>query len=317
VGTGAATGVKEEIEAVSGSTMPVSVAALEERERRGAACPRVGLVICTRNRSQQLRRALESLTALSCRTEWELVVVDNGSTDDTQAVIGAFAEKFGEPIQVVVEAIPGLGRGRNRGWRSSSAEIIAFMDDDCYPDPDYIEGVVETFDADKELGFVGGRILLYDPNDYPITIQTRTTRAELLPGSFLPAGLIQGANFAVRRAALEAVDGFDDRLGHGTPYACEDVDLIARISAQGWRGAYDPRPLVYHHHGRRTEKQVAMLKRTYDRARGAYYAKCLLDGRLRRAYLAGWAAQIRGQGNRRTIREILWAGRFLLTRGRV
>lgn len=307
--------MKQEIEAMSGTTISASVAALEKRERRGVARPRVALVICTRNRSQRLRRALESLTALSCRTEWELVVVDNGSTDDTQAVIGDFAEKFGEPIRVVVEAIPGLGRGRNTGWRSSLAEIIAFTDDDCYPKPDYIEAVVETFDADKELGFVGGRILLYDPNDYPITIQTRTTRAKLFPGSFVPPGLIQGANFAVRRAALEAVDGFDDRLGAGTPYACEDIDLIARISAQGWRGAYDPRLLVYHHHGRRTEEQVAMLRRTYYRATGAYYAKCLLDRRLRRAYLAGWAEQIRSQGKRRTIREILSAGRFLVTQG--
>ena len=74
LGADATNGVKQEIEAVSSTTMPVSVAAREERESRGVARPGVALVIRTSKRSQQLR-ALESLTALSCRTEWELVVM--------------------------------------------------------------------------------------------------------------------------------------------------------------------------------------------------------------------------------------------------
>src|SRR3546814_9709199 len=66
-------------------------------------------------------------------------------------------------------------------------------------------------------------------------------------------------------------------FGAGTPFACEDVDALARAAAAGWRGAYDPRPLVYHHHGRKTREDALRLRRVYDTARGAYYAKCIMD----------------------------------------
>ena len=86
---------------------------------------------------------------------------------------------------------------------------------------------------------------------------------------------------AARRSVLEALGGFDELLGAGTPYPSEDVDLVSRASAAGWRGVYDPRPVVAHHHRRRSDSQVDTLRHAYDLGRGAYYAKCLADPKRR------------------------------------
>lgn len=270
----------------------------------------VSLVICTRNRASQLAESLRSLTRLQYPAPWDLVIVDNGSTDETQDVIknhsGSLLPK------IVIESQPGLGRARNRGWATSQGDIVAFTDDDCYPAHDFLSSVVRCFEEDPRLGFVGGRILLHDPEDYPLTIQEKTCRQELLPGEFLPPGLIQGANFACRRTALESVGGFDERFGNGALFPCEDVDLIARMLAGGWWGAYEPRPLVYHHHRRRTEKEAFRLIREYDRGRGAFYFKCILNPKMRAVYLRNWCRAIRRQSLGRTARELAASAEFLI-----
>lgn len=263
----------------------------------------ISLVICTRNRAEPLRRCLDNLTRLRCDQQWELVLVDNGSTDNTQEVIGPFQKTVPCRFTRVYEAAPGLGRARNAGWRAASGEFLSFTDDDCYPQADFLDAVLRGFEGKPSVGFVGGRILLHDPTDYPITIQEQD-RQEFLPArTFIPAGLIQGANMSFRRAAIEAVNGFDEWFGAGALFACEDVDLVARISAAGWDGAYDPGPLVYHHHGRKTKADAARLMKQYDRGRGAYYAKGLLNPAVRSTTLKHWTWNIPSQPPARTTRE--------------
>jgi glycosyltransferase involved in cell wall biosynthesis len=263
----------------------------------------VSLVICTRNRYEQLEHALQRLLALRPSATWELILVDNGSTDETATTLGRFEKQFACPVKVLYEPQPGLGRARNRGWRAAEGEVIAFTDDDCYPADDFLDRVVQCFAA-SDLGFMGGQILLFDPTDYPITIQLLDERIELTPGGFIPAGLIQGANLALRRTTLEAIGGFDDGLGAGTPFACEDVDVLARASGAGWKGVYDPRPRVFHHHRRKTAQEASRLMRGYDIGRGAYYTKCILDPALRQTYMRAWARCLLKQNLMKTLREI-------------
>jgi len=243
---------------------------------------KLSLVICSRNRASQLEETLKTLVHLEWPPSSELIIVDNGSSDGTRSLIDGF--KSQAPVQVVDAFEPqrGLGTARNRGWRLAKGEILAFTDDDCYPKKECLQLVIDCFQEDPRLGFLGGRILLHDPTDYPITIQESDTRHEILPGEFIKAGLIQGANMAIRRTALESVGGFDSRLGTGALFSCEDVDVVARISAKGWHGAFDPRPLVYHHHRRKDPAEINRLMRDYDRGRGAYYAICLLNPALRK-----------------------------------
>jgi GT2 family glycosyltransferase len=227
-------------------------------------------------------------------------------------MIERFRSRCRREVLAFVHRPAGLGSARNAGWKAAAGDVIAFTDDDCYPASDYLDAVASCFREDACLGFVGGRILLFDPTDYPITIQESSDRKEIDPGEFLPAGLIQGANFAARREALASVGGFDGCFGAGSLFPCEDVDVLARMSASGWRGAYDPRPVVYHHHRRKTRADADRLMRQYDRGRGAYYAKCVLNPALRATYARNWYWRMRCQPLGRTVRELAAGTEYLV-----
>jgi hypothetical protein len=81
--------------------------------------------------------------------------------------------------------------------------------------------------------------------------------------------------------------------------------------ANGWWGAYEPRPLVYHHHRRRTEEALRLM-RQYDRGRGAFYCKCILNSKLRVLYLRNWHKEMCRQPRRKTARELAAAAEFLV-----
>ena len=249
--------------------------------------PRVSVVIATRNRAEHLPETLHSYECIATELPWELIVVDNGSTDATVRVLAEFAAQTSLDFRPLSEPRPAASRARNTGVRAATGEIIALTDDDCYPRPDYIDALVACF-ADSSIGYLGGRIELHDPGDAPVTLQLGETRVTLPKGSFVPAGLVQGANMAMRRSALESVGGFDELLGAGTRFLCEDLDLVSRASAAGFAGGYDPRIAVAHHHRRRDLAQVAALVRGYDFGRGAYYTKCLLDPRRRGTTWRPW-----------------------------
>jgi glycosyltransferase involved in cell wall biosynthesis len=213
---------------------------------------------------------------LSSRYAWEIVVVDNGSNDSTRHEIDRAARRLPNLVPAH-EPVPGLSLARNRALQLARGTLVAFTDDDCYPASDYLDRCVEAF-GNARLGFVGGRVLLHDPQDKPITIQLSSRPVRYPPGSFVPPGAIHGANFVFRRKALEQAGGFDTLFGAGAPLkAGEDLDALARVSGIGWDGAYDPRLVVSHHHGRRTESEYQTLMSQYDFARGAWFAKALLD----------------------------------------
>lgn len=271
---------------------------------------KTSFVVCTRNRCRKLRVMLAKIEQITPPSDWEMIVVNNGSTDDTEAVVKSFIRKTGLPLMLVNEPNPGSGRARNAGVQACSGEIVVCTDDDCYPAEDFLLRAAEIF-QEEEVGFAGGRVLLYDPSDYPITIQERAEYARIRPGEFIPAGFIHGANMAFRRSAFESVNGFDVRLGAGTPFAAEDVDIMARISAKGWVGIYDPAMLVYHHHGRKTVAEARALDKFYDIGRGAYFVRCLLNPSLRNVYARNWYWSMRNEPLRRTFREITGGAKYL------
>jgi len=99
----------------------------------------LSVVICTHNRATKLTSVLEHLQSLVAPgdTSWEIVVVDNGSTDNTPAVIAAVAARAGVPVRYVYEGRPGSGAARNAGISESTGEIVAFTDDDIFPAVDW------------------------------------------------------------------------------------------------------------------------------------------------------------------------------------
>lgn len=249
----------------------------------------VSIIICTRNRAGQLRRALAALGAIETRRQWEAVIIDNGSTDETASVIREASERCPH-IRYHSESEVGLGAARDTGWRISKGDILSFTDDDCYVARDYVDAVYDAFLDRPEAGFLGGRITLFDPSDAPVTIDLRDQPAEIPSGIFVTAGAIQGANLSFRRVTLERIGGFDRRLGAGTAFPCEDIDVVAAAVWAGISGGYDPRPVVAHHHGR-TATDIPALNESYDRGRGAYYMKYLMRSDTRRFYIRGWVRQ--------------------------
>ncbi len=249
----------------------------------------LSLIISTRNRADSLSRTLHTIEQLEkTSANWELVVVDNGSTDQTAEILQAFANKTSLNVSTVIESNAGLANARNAGVKNARGELLVFTDDDCLPDPDFIEQWLGVLNENLSIGFAGGRILLHDPTDQRITIQEHTQQESICPGDFIEPGLIQGANFAFRRKALIEAGGFDPFFGAGAFYSVEDIDSVARVSANGWQGVYDPRPLVYHAHGRKTLADVRSLENSYALGRGAYYAKCMLQRRWSKQAWKHW-----------------------------
>jgi hypothetical protein len=246
------------------------------------------LIVATRNRAASLQKCLAAIARLRTTADWEFVIVDNASTDDTAAVIRNFKAEAPMPVTAAFEARPGLGRARNRGLSVARGDIIGFTDDDCYPAPDYIDGILEIF-ADCEIGYAGGRIKLFNPRHWPISIVDEDETRLIEPFTYIdgPAMKILGANMAFRRAVLMQIDGFDDAFGSGASFVCDDVDAFARASFAGWKGGYFPLSTVLHDHGR-DEEAARLLTRSYAIARGAYFAKFILRRTSAPLYAKEW-----------------------------
>lgn len=247
----------------------------------------ISIVIVTKNRSDRLKTCIKHILDSETSYTFELIVADNGSTDDTRGVIESFSLKDAR-VKYISVPLGGCGAGKDIAWRHSTAEIVAFTDDDCYVESGYIDAIMAAFKRYPDAGCIGGRILLFDPMDAPVTIDTREHRFCIKPYSFVKGGEIQGANFSFRREALARSGGFDHMLGPGTRFtAGEDIDAVAATCWAGFEIRFEPEIIVYHHHGRRGNA-VKKIGRNYDRGRGVYYAKFLLRVDTRAAYIQGW-----------------------------
>ena len=244
---------------------------------------RVSVVVCTRNRLSSLTRCVAAFGAIQTSHAWELIVVDNGSSD------GTFEYLRQEKIRFVTELRRGASNARNAGFKASTGDIIAFIDDDCYATPTFIDDLIFVF-SDERIGYAAGRVLLYDPKDIPLTIKESNEPASFPPHSFIATGEIHGCNMAFRRDVLSAIGGFDERFA---ALSGNDIEAIASASWAGFTGVYDPRPTVYHHHRRRTKDQFRKRFHYYDIGRGAYYAKFILRKRSMRKYLFAWLRSLK------------------------
>jgi hypothetical protein len=237
---------------------------------------------------------LDSLRKLDAsEIQWELVFVDNGSSDGTAQILDEFGKYFRVPVQLIYEPTRGLSAARNTGWRAARGQIICFTDDDCYPSPDWLLCINHAFSL-PNTDYIGGRVLLFDPNDAPVTIQPSEEVLSIPARSHIESGCIIGANLSCRKIVLEATKGFDSRLGAGTSfYSGEDTDFLTRASMLGFEGRYEPSITVYHHHRRRLEIEIQKLYIGYAYGRGAVSMKAILESNAWRIYLKHWYWRLR------------------------
>lgn len=240
---------------------------------------KLSALICTRNRAQSLGETLARIFAqrFAGGYDFEVVVVDNGSTDETRQVVEQFVERHRGVIRYRFEPRRGLSHARNTGIAEAHGEIIVFTDDDVLVDADWLNQIYREFTNDPGLAMLGGRVLLARPELQEISLQTCDQR---LTFTFPDGGNFAiGANMAFRRELFDRVGLFDPRLGAGRFFAgADEADLFYRGLRAGYQLRYAPNVLVHHNHDRVTAQQVRRLEYSYGKGGAAYLVKHALHG---------------------------------------
>jgi glycosyltransferase involved in cell wall biosynthesis len=246
----------------------------------------LSIIIATRNRAHSIAACLDSVTAAlssASLTAAEIVVVDNGSTDDTSAVVRKWSQGIATPLRLLFEPRQGLSVAHNCALRAAKGRLLAFTDDDCLLSEDYVKDLLRHYAKDTGLVFRGGRVELGDPVDLPITIKTDPERIRLhrdmnSARRVSLCGLIHGCNMAMPRAIAERLGPFDERFGTNSVIGSGgDTDYVFRAYLAGVAIEYVPDMTVFHCHGRQQSYIGNALMREYSIANGALFAKHFFD----------------------------------------
>jgi GT2 family glycosyltransferase len=246
--------------------------------------PRISVAICSRNGSRTIRDTLSALQHLEYR-DFETIVVDDGSTDG----VAQIAREYASVRVIVHETNQGLSSARNTALEAATGEIIAYIDDDAYPDPHWLTYLAATFLQGDWVG-VGGPNLP-PPGDGqiadcvanapggPVHVLVSDQEAEHIPG----------CNMAYWVDRLKAIGGFDRRFRA----AGDDVDICWRLQNRGWKIGFSPAAVVWHH--RRNS-----IRTYWKQQKGYGKAEALLEAKWPEMYNAvghlSWAGRLYGRG---------------------
>ncbi len=261
-----------------------------------STAPSVSIVICTRDRPEELRRCLKSLPEQSLAPR-EVIVVDNASRDGRTREV---AELLGAIY--VREDRPGLDIARNTGARRATSEIIAYTDDDVVLHPDWLARLVMAFD-EPGIGAVTGLVL---PAELATEAQRHFEaywsfgqgyeRKDFRASSFaesksvvFPAWKVgAGASMAFRKAVFARAGWFDERLDVGQAGCSGDSEYWYRLQAHGFDCRYEPSAVAFHYH-RRTmeglESQIFHYMRGHVAALLVQYERTGIRANLQRAFV--------------------------------
>jgi glycosyltransferase involved in cell wall biosynthesis len=247
----------------------------------------VSVVIPTRNRPDLIGRSVRAVLA-NDHPSFEVIVVDQSDDDRTSEVVAAIARADAR-VRFMHTMPPGLSRAYNIGSRAASASILAFTDDDCVAQPDWVSAIAGAFAAEPDAGMLYGRVALPTEladaaGEVPVLPMARAERLDATSG-FRIYGM--GANFALRRELLATIGGFDEVLGGGAPLrSSQDFDLQYRAYLSGAVVLLRPEVSV-DHYGLRSRSEWAVTLRAYGVGDGAFYMKHIRCGDLRAAAMLG------------------------------
>ncbi len=217
------------------------------------------VLICTFNRASLLKATLESLRGTRTDRSWDLLVVDNNSSDETRQVVTAFAFTMPVPVRYVFEPLQGKSRALNRGLALARGEIVVFTDDDVEVEAEWLDAACEPLEQDASIDYTGGPVRPIWGIEPPSWIDRE--RSDLWgtlaildygPDAFVFEDRCRvplGVNLAVRRALIDRIGGFHPDLGRRgrSLLGQEQAEFLARAHALGIRGRYVPAMAVRHH----------------------------------------------------------------------
>ncbi len=249
--------------------------------------PRISVVVCSHNGSTTLAECCVGLQRLEY-PDYEVIVVDDGSIDRTAAI--ALEHGF----RVIATPNGGLSNARNIGLAAASGEIIAYIDDDAYPDPHWLSYLASTFlhPMGRDFAGVGG------PNIAPLQDGLVAECVAHAPGGPIHVLLtnrkaehIPGCNMAFRTVALRAIGGFDPQFRA----AGDDVDVCWRLQQQGWSLGFSPAAVVWHH---RRNSVLTYWKQQHGYGRAEAKLEHKWPEKYNAAGQATWTGRIYGNGHR-------------------
>ena len=216
--------------------------------------PLISAIICTHNREQYLGAAIDSLTAQTLE-HYEIIVVDNASTDGTAAI--AKARLTTGKVRYLYEPTLGLSVARNTGAAAAQGQIIAYLDDDAEASAGWLAALLKVFEENPKVAIAGGKVtLIWPPDVYPPRWLSDDLSSGL--GAYdlgdelvyiqQPALTPRGLNYAVRKQFLQDVGGFDTHLGRvGKNLLSNEEQQLTRLALdRGWQVAYVPAALAAH-----------------------------------------------------------------------
>ena len=232
------------------------------------------VVVCTRNRSGSIPETLEALAALDTPGV-EVIIVDS-SEGAEQENTETLARKFG--AKYVIERLRGLSRARNTGIAAASGEIIAFTDDDCVPEKDWLTQKLKNY-SDPSVWACTGRVIqgltggasglfeevagqdlgkerrVFTPADvqggigFVLSNVQKVFAKHMKSGAPAPFGIGHGSSLSFRKKVFDTSGGFDIRFGGGAPFkGCDDIEMLYRVLRGGHKIVYEPAAVIYHKH---------------------------------------------------------------------
>ena len=246
--------------------------------RRDRHWPRISVVVCSYNGADTIEETLIALTKLDY-SDYEVIVVDDGSTDATAEIARGYE------LRLIQTENKGLSNARNLGMEAATGEIIAYIDDDAYPDPDWLKFLASAFMASDHAGIGGPNIappgdglaadgVAHAPGG-PVHVLVSDEIAEHIPG----------CNMAYRLDRLKAIGGFDICFR----VAGDDVDICWRLQERGWTLGFHPAAVVWHHR---------------RRSIGAYWKQQIGYAHAEALLADKWPQQYNGAGH------LNWSGRL-------
>ena len=248
------------------------------------AWPRISVVCCSYNGSRFIGDCLEAL-AVQDYPDYEVIVIDDGSTDDTAGIAARY------DVRLISQENKGLSAARNEGMRLATGQITAYIDDDAYPDPDWLRYIAWVY-------LRGGHDGAGGPNLPPPGDGEMAQLVALAPGgpnhvllTDTVAEHVPGCNSTYRTEALRAIGGYDTRYRT----AGDDVDVGWRIQEHGGTIGFSAGAMVWHH-------RRGTVRGYLKQQRGYGYAEALLErkwpSRFNRLGHVSWPGQLYGPGSR-------------------